>query len=243
VAPDARPDSATDAPPSGLLCTPPTVDGVVGADWSDATSVLLRNTTATGWGAGLNELRALRVCYSTSALFLGLEGTVEDANAMVVYLDLDVPPPGMPTGVLAFSELTDTNGALDRRVTAAYTLAGMASGVFGLDAAWGTVGMTSLAASATAENTGLRLVTPGGRRADFAWTPGVTSVCVPRMGCEVSLSWIGLYGSSTPPSRALGLFVRINATDGTMTSNQTLPMDDPAAPRSIGRYLRVDLRF
>jgi hypothetical protein len=246
TAPEVSLDVAPDAPDgaSSLFCTPPTVDGVVGADWSDATSVQVRNTTVTGWGVGLNELRSLRVCYSAAGLHLGLEGVVEDANAIVVYLDLDLPlPPAAPTGVLVFSDLADTSGALDRRVTAAYTLTGMAAGVFGLDAAWGTVGMTSLAAGATTENVGLRLVAPGGRRADFAWTAGASSVCAAGRGCEVSLAWSGLYGSSTPTARALGLFVRINASDGTMTSNQTLPMDDPAAPRAIGRFLRVDLRF
>jgi len=244
---DVRVDAVGDAGPSGRCL--PVIDGVIGSDWT-ASAIVADNTVATAWGVGMNDLRSLRVCYDSTALYLGIDGDAQSTNAVVAYIDRDYNPPGgAPTGVSIFSALTDHAGALDTRISAALML-GAGAGNFGAEAAWGTNGMLSLAGTAVSDNAGLRLISqttstlPDGgalpdRRADFAWTMGAQSACTTTapFACEVSIAWASLYEGPRPASGRIALFLRINNSDGTMTSNQTIPQDDPTMPRVVNRVL------
>ena len=242
-------DVGTDAGPSGR-CTP-VIDGVIGGDWSSA-AIVASNSAVTAWGVGLNELRSIRVCYDATSVYLGIDGESESVNAIVTYIDRDYnPPSGAPTGVSIFSALTDRAGALDSRVSANLML-GAGAGNFGAEAAWGTDGALSLGATALSDNVGLRLIGPssatlpdGGavpdRRADFSWTMGAQSTCstTAPLACEVAIAWASLFEGPRPTNGRIALFVRINNTDGSMSSNQTLPQDDATAPRVINRVLVI----
>lgn len=246
----ARPDAAdvADVPAVGiplLPCAAPTLDGTIGADWASDREAVVRNSVATTWGAGQNELRALHVCYDRTALYLGIEGTVELQNGLIVYLDRDYRP-GAPAGVTRFADLTDRAGELDRRVSAGLALNAELSTSLGLEAAWGTAGMVDLDATETSPTVGLRMLWPDrpfDRRRDFAWTRGAASRCRKGVGCEVGLAWSALFDGAPPSSTTVAVFARIHSADGAMTSNQTLPMDDAANPRTVGRVLAVQVRF
>lgn len=243
---DARADSASgDAADGGAptgRCAP-MIDGVVGSDWS-SNAIVASNGVASTWG-NTNQLRALRVCYDSANLYLGIEGTSEAINAMVLYFDRDFGGVTI-TGVRDFATLTDNTGALDNRVSAPYTIT--AAG-FGAEAAYGTNGPMGLLDTALSDNAGLRLIAPiaGGadRRADFAWTMGAAQTCAgasdETRACEVRIAWSALYEGPRPATARVAMFARINNNDGTASSNQTLPIDDPSAPRTIGRVLVLDV--
>jgi hypothetical protein len=239
-------DAPVDAGPTGR-CTP-TVDGTIGTDWG-SDQLLTTSSTASSWGAGLNELRALHVCYDATNLYVGIEGTVEAANGIVLYLDRDYDPTGATvTGISVFSALQDHVGTLDSRVSAALTIASGA-GAFGAEGAWGTAGLASVPESTTSDTVGLRLFWPAGgpgpdggtlpdRRSNFAWMTGAATVCTPSASqCEVAIAWTSLFEGPRPAHGAVAMFARINSGDGTMSSNQTLPMDNPIASRIVNQVL------
>jgi hypothetical protein len=236
---DATSDVSVDAGPSGR-CTP-VIDGVLGGDWT-SDAIVATDTAASNWGAGLNDLRSIRVCYDADALYLGIDGDVESTNAIVAYIDRDYDPPGgAPTGVSLFSALADHTGLLDSRISAALSL-GAGAGIFGAEAAWGTAGMQTLAATATNDSVGLRLIAPTAtmdRRSNFAWATGSATTCSTSgpAACEVSIQWSALFEGTRPTSGQIALFLRINNSDGTMSSNQTLPQDDPSMPRNVNQVL------
>jgi hypothetical protein len=242
VAADVRPDSAADASADGgaLGRCAPTVDGVIGADWS-ASAVTAVNTVATTWGSA-NQLRSIRLCYDSNYLYMGVDGSSEAINAMVAYIDRDFGT--SVTGVRDFSTLTDNTGALDNRISGAFAI-NVAN--FGAEAAWGTNGPQDLMDTALADTAGLRLIAPvaGGadRRADFAWVTGAQQRCAgaadATRACEVRFAWTALFEGPRPATARIALFVRINNNDGTMSSNQTLPEDNAAAPRSVSRVLEL----
>jgi hypothetical protein len=225
-------------------CSAPAIDGIVGGDWP-ATAATTTNTVATSWGAG-NVLRAMRVCYDATNLYLGIEGTVEAANGLVVYIDRDF---GSASGIATLSSLTDNAGLLDDSVSAGLALT--APG-FAAEAAWGTVGMRTVTATALDPGVGLRLFWPAGgapdRRADFAWF-AARSTCASgdagMLGCEVAIPWASLFdGATRPVSVNLALFARINDPNGGHSSNQSLPEDvDLAMPTAEARTVRRVLAF
>jgi hypothetical protein len=242
---DARADAsaadvASDAAVSAR-CTP-VIDGTIGADWP-ASALVVRNATASAWGPS-NQLRAMRVCYDATNLYLAIEGTSEATNAMVVYFDRDFGSV-TTTGVRDFALLTDNAGALDNRVSGALTIG--AAG-FSAEAAWGTNGPMALASGATSDNAGLRLFWPTApidRRGDFAWQSGASQQCAgatpDAAACEVSIAWTSLFDGPRPATTRVAMFARIMNNDGTMSSNQTLPEDAPATPRSVSRVLVLDV--
>jgi hypothetical protein len=235
-------DVPEDVGPSGR-CTP-TIDGALGADWN-SDAIVASNTTPTTWGVGMNELHSIRVCYDTTALYLGVDGIAESGNAIVAYIDRDYDPPGgAPTGVSLFTALADNTGALDDAISADLSLAAGA-GNFGAEAAWGSLGMASVAMGSVDANAGLRLIGPVGgsgpdRRADFAWISGSQTTCsASAQTCEVSIAWASLFEAPRPASGRVALFVRINNGLGTQSSNQTLPEDMPSMPRTVSRVLVI----
>jgi hypothetical protein len=241
---DAAPDAA---PTPDGRCTP-TIDGAVAADWP-SNAIVATNAVATAWGPD-DQLRAIRVCYDATNLYLGLEGSSQAMNGVVVYLDRDFAGGvgGTATGISLLSALTDHAGTLDSRISAALTI--NAAG-FGAEGAWGFAGLPTapLAAAATSDTVGLRLFWPTGgtpdRRTDFAWMTGAQTVCAgsgATAACETAIAWTQLYEGARPTSTTVALFARINNGDGTMTSNQTLPQDDPMNPRTVSRVLQVPVR-
>jgi hypothetical protein len=263
TAPDALPDTALDAPvDAGATgrCTP-TINGTIATDWTNDVRVV--NTVATAWAG--NELRALHVCYDATRLYFGIEGTVEFANGIVVYIDRDFAggSGGSATGISSLSALTDSigdpsnatdPGGLDNRISAPLALGTMATG-FGAEGAWGTAGMRTLASTALDAFVGLRLFWPAGgtasdggalpdRRGDFAWITGAQSTCVTTGtgSCEVAIDWTALFEGPRPATTTIALFVRINSTDGSMSANQTLPMDNATLPQTVNRVVLLDVR-
>lgn len=253
LAADADAADARDAALPGR-CTP-TIDGVIAdPEWSGA--VLELDTLATGWTG--NTLSSIRVCYDATRVYFGIEGTVEDVNGMVVYLDRDFRggAGGTATGISDFTVLADHTGALDSAISAALSLGAGAAG-FGAEGAWGTRGMRDRTADGTDDFAGLRLFWPTGgtapdggtvpdRRANFAFIAGAASVCTassPPRACEVSILWSSLFEGPRPASTTLALFVRINNATGDMSSNQSLPQDAPMTmARTVNRLLVLDVR-
>jgi len=206
------------------------IDGRIGSDWP-AGALVTRNTLPSAWGPTLNALRALHVAWDANNLYLGLDGVVEEQNALVVYVDRDFLPDGTATGVTSITSLTDGVGALDDAVSCNVL---SAPAGFGADLAWGTLGMRTKTATALDPAVGLRDLACTGCAADFRWIPGDTVVCVrgDTPACEVALPWTALYNGAQPPPRPrLGLFVRLTNARGTdLSNNQTLPAQTPPEP-------------
>jgi len=214
----------------------PVIDGVIGSDWP-AGAIVATNTVPSSWGPTLNALRSIRVAWDSSRLYLGISGTVEATNAMMVFIDRDYVPGTTATGVTAISTLTDGVGSLDNSISCNITEA--PSG-FGTDMVWGTRGMLMKTATALDPSIGLRDVSCPSCRSDFRWTLGDAAVCVggATPACEVSIEWSALYGSTPPPLPMLGLFVRItNAEGDSLANNQCLPQqgagDLPTTARQV----------
>lgn len=215
----------------------PTIDGAIGADWPPG-ALLASNATASAWGPTLNYLRSLRVAWNATHLYLGVEGSVEAVNAMVVYIDRDYLPGSTATGVTRIASLTDGAGALDDAVSCGVT--DMPAGL-GVDFAWGTRGMLSKTATELRAEIGLRELSCTGCAGDFRWVMGDTAVCSASgasPACEVAIPWTALYGGAPPPVPRLGVFVRLTNAMGTDLSNQqTLPEQSPPAPTAVTRVL------
>lgn len=215
----------------------PTIDGAIGADWPTG-ALLTSNATASGWGPTLNYLRSLRVTWDATNLYLGVEGSVEAVNALVVFIDRDYLPGSTATGVTRIASLTDGAGALDDAVSCGVT--DMPSGL-GVDFAWGTRGMLSKTAAELRAEIGLRELSCTGCAGDFRWVMGDAAACSTAgasPACEVSIPWTALYGGAPPPVPRLGVFVRLTNAMGTDLSNQqTLPEQSPPAPATVTRVL------
>ena len=155
AAADAIPTEAgTDAagPDAGSAFGTPIVDGRIDTDWPGG-AIVTRNTVPSGWGPTLNALRALHVAWDSTHLYLGLDGVVEEQNALAVYTDRDFIPEGSAPGVPSSASLTDGDGALDDALSCGVL---SAPAGFGADLAWGTRGMRTKTASALDAFVGLR---------------------------------------------------------------------------------------
>lgn len=210
----------------------PVLDGIIGSDWP-AGAIVATNTVASAWER--NALRSIRVAWDSSRLYLGIDGTVEASNAMLVFIDRDYVAGATPTGVPMISTLTDGMGALDNSISCNVTSA--PSG-FGVDMVWGTRGMLSKTATEVRADVGLRDVGCAACRGDFRWTMGDAVVCVggASPSCEVAIEWSALYGGAAPPVPSLGLFVRItNAEGNDLSNNQCLPEQSAGDPPTAAR--------
>lgn len=224
---DAGSDSGTDAGRDAGPPVAPTIDGVVGAtEW--ASAVTATSSTATIWTG--NELTALRAIAISGTLYLAIEGRVESSNAMVVYIDGD---PGGPHGVTNLSLLSDATPFhfLDDAISAGFSTPGS----FRADVAWGTMAMSRTLAGAD-DRIGFRDLSVS--TSDLSWITGATatSACT-ATACEMRVPTASLGASASP--RTIHLFARIVNPDGTMSPNQTLPMDDPGTPRVVTMLLEV----
>lgn len=245
---DAAPDADASAP---ARCSP-VIDGTINPAEYSAAQHATNTTLPSAWGP--NELRDLYLCYDDRALYIALRGSVETApmgspaNAIVVYIDRDY---GSATGISLFSALNDRVGALDTALSSNFALTAGA-GAFGVEGAFGVAGLRTITAMSSDETQGWRLFWPTSavpdRRTNFAYVvTGVNTNCQDRAGtaddtCETSIAWASLFEAPRPASTTIALFARIVNAAGTSSPDQTLPMDMPAMPRSIGRVLTLDVR-
>ncbi len=218
---DASADAGRDAGP----LVAPTIDGVVGAvEWAAAVSAT--SATATLWTG--NQLTALRAVAISGTLYLAIEGRVDGGNAMVVYIDGD---PGGLHGVASLASLTDSIGALDDGISAGFTT----PATFRADVAWGTLDLARAFVGAD-DRIGFRDLSVS--TSDLAWVTGGTArTACTATACEMSIPTAMLGASASP--RTIQLFARIVNHDGTMSPNQTLPMDDASMPRVVTMVLEV----
>lgn len=208
---------------------PPVVDGVIGAtEWATATSAT--ETTTTAWTG--SELRGLRAILTADSLYVAIEGTVEGGNGIVVYVDR---ARSAAEGVV-LSTLTDSSGALDDAMTAGFTT----PADFRADLGWGTLDL-GRAATASDARMGwrdfIRATSPG----DLYWIDAaIAPTTCSATACETRLPRSVLdMGSGVARPRTISIFARIVNPDGTMSPNQTLPMDVAAAPRTVSVVLSL----
>jgi hypothetical protein len=197
------------------------VDGVIGAsEWSGVLafpSSTVPDVTFDG-----NALRSLRAFRNGTRLFVAVEGSLMGDNAFLVYVDAAV---GAPEGLLGAAPLLDLTGILDRALSKSFATAPTD---LRIDFAWGTLDMNRAAIDSD-DRMGWR----GIAASDGAFVPvpidRATSVCG-EAACETSIDLTTLGADAATP---VGIFVRLGSATNDLLSNQTLPMDDPAAPETV----------
>lgn len=197
----------------------------------DDLAPAVRQTNATSFGVGFNQLDALWAASDAFGLHLGLEGLFERSrNAVVVLLDVDF---GAATGLAGLEgQLADTSV---RAHTALTNLRWQAPAIEGLgfDLALVTVGMADVQRDNNNGDAGLRGLSPPAALpwleapvnfADGVRPRGLPLEPVAAAGLETSIRWTDLFGDGGfPPGARVAVFVTLCSTDGTWLSNQTLP--------------------
>ena len=216
--PDANThDGGVDANVDANVHTPPVIDGVVGvSEWAAATSA--SNSSVSIWTSA-NTLTTLRAIAISGTLYVAVEGQVGMTNAMVIYFD-----GGSGTGIANLSTLGDTVGALDHAMSAGFTTPTASR----WDLGWGTTLMSHGVMGAD-DTTGFRNInsTP----TNFGWIVASTAqTACSATACEAAIPTSMLPGTAP---RTIAMFARITNSDGSMSPNQTLPMDAPATPRVV----------
>jgi len=203
--------------------TAPIVDGVIEeAEWVGAVVAASDQMT----DADGSTLRGLRAIIDGDRLYVGIEGTLADGDVMVLYADHSL---GLPGGVSELARLTDDNNALDDAISSPV----MTPASFTADFAWGTTTMPRTAVGLDVEMGWRDLeITLNFALIAAEMAPTVCS----ETACETSIPLERL-GGERP--RRLGLFARIVRGSGGW-ANQTLPMDDPAAPGIASVLLEID---
>jgi hypothetical protein len=200
------------------LDTPTTLDGTLG-DWHPF-SLAGVSTIPTTWGAGKNELTQAWAAYDAGNLYLGLQGFVEPTNAIVVYVDVDA---GDGTGVASPAYLKDNAGPLDDAIAG---VLGFEGGGWGIDFAFGTVGMASFAGgdAGQSKQAGWRALQ---KIDDFAWLTAPVVVGADKKSLEAAIPLTTLYPNGIPATghTLQWLAVIVNA-DGSAVSNQFLPVQE-----------------
>lgn len=219
VVPDAgMPDAGVDAGPGGIV-----IDGVIDEpEWAIAT-VHASDVAGAGSFAG-NRLRTLRALRDATSIYVAIEGTITAGNAIVMYVDHDLFG---TDGLVSPTPLTDVGGALDRALSKEL----FTPSELRMDFAWGTLAMSRVA-TATDDQMGWRDV--GTNPAAFrSIDGGIAPSACSATACEASIDTTTL---EVPAGADVALFVRLVAASSLAVSNQTLPMDDPAAPETISMY-------
>jgi len=195
------------------------VDGETApGEWEDALWSYQR--VNSDWGPGRNELRSMALAVDADFLWLRVEGALEFANAIVVYVD------SIPGSGLAPSELTDRLGTIDDAISCnVSTPRGHAP-----DFAWGT---------RVTDGDGLLLGAPGWRRLDSAADLGsvderlAPSVCK-RGVCETRISRASLFASGV-----ISVFARLVNATGDLLSNQGLPVQPDGQLSRVTESMQV----
>jgi len=218
--------------------TPPAEVPVVDGWLDDLGSPVAVQSWDTSFGAGYNQLDAIRVSADGNGLRVGLDGVLEDdGNTLVLLVDTDY---GAGTGWPRDVVLTDVVGALDAVFTGLQLE--IDDPTFGAEVLVGTIGAEEVSYTPGGEGMGLRAVAGSlGNPDDFGWfelilafddgnlarfgdpaaDAGVTGATLG--GVEALLPWRSLYdgGLSGPASLAVAA-VLVNS-DGDWISNQALP--------------------
>lgn len=202
----------------------------------------LRHLAATqqvtsGFGAGFNQLDALRVDSDAHGLGIGVEGVFQwDANAVVVLIDVD----GDAAGQADLAAITDADGRADS-ILAGLNLRSPPG--FAADFALTVFGGADPLLEELSDDAGLRgLAAPVGAPANLSWygaainfDDGVragadAATPVAASGLEAFIPWQTLYpggGGNVPGLAEVAISVVLVNDDGGYTSNQALP---PFAP-------------
>jgi len=203
----------------------PTLDGTPsfgpGAvdDWDPSgTDVLGQNTKGSAWDAAKNNVTALLVNVDKDNLYIGVAGTVEAKNAIVVYLDIDYGAAG--GGTQNPKDLTDSKDAVDNAISAAMTCTDAS---FGVDYALATIGMGSFTSGKLAESTaaGWRNLKKVG---DFGWETAPVHAKTGK-GLEASIPLKTLFPAGIPKAgTTLGFVVAVvNAAGSAVPDNAKVP--------------------
>ncbi len=251
------------APLEGGAVRPPSSALVPDGHLADLRWLATAQTNPAGFGAGFNELDALRLDVDPHTLALGLEGRFERAhNAIVVLVDVD---PGAGTGVGSLrGALSDRDGLADAVLTATPVTAPPVDG-FGADLAV----VLALGAEPRLE----QLVPDGGLRGlsgrfgrpdDLAWLPAAVAVHERAradtdraaaggadIGLEVHLPLSALYPeradalTPVPPDAVIDVAAFLVNDDGSFLSNHALPpfADMPENPGAAATPLPGVVRF
>lgn len=179
------------------------VDGISSpGEWNNATWSY--QGTISNWGPDRNALRALSAELDQEFLWLRVEGAIEVANAIVVFVD-SIPDVG-----LSPSALTDRLGTVDDAISCGVsTPLGHAP-----DFAWGTRVMDGDGAFVGAPSW-RALTTPG----DLSWVDDKRALSACKNGlCETRIPR-SVLGSQD----AVFVFARLVNGTGDLLSNQALP--------------------
>ena len=207
----------------------PTLDGNVTegvGDWTTDQHVG-NNTTPSDWGT--NALTDLYVAYDANNLYIGVVGSVESANALVVYLDTDYGPTS--GGLPSIAGATDNSGALDNAVSADIAVT---DNSWQADWAVGTKGMATVQAGLS-DDAGWRNIGLDGT--NFPWSVG--DVVTGANGFEAAIPLASLFGGPPPAGTTIALFARLTNEDGQFLANQTVPADNPADPGAVSQVITI----
>lgn len=198
------PDSADGGTHSGPGSTPRIVDGASSqGEWDDA--IWSRQTVASDWGDERNALHALAVAMDDEFLWLRVEGAVELANAIVVYVD-SVANAGM-----APSALNDRVGTIDDAISCGVTTPTARAPDF----AWATRAM---------DDGGAWVGAPGWRELRDASNLSEVDENVAKTACTQGLCETRIARSAIRAQDDVYVFARLVNGTGDLRSNQALPV-------------------
>lgn len=222
----------------------PSAERIPDGRLADLPTVAATQTTASGFGAGRNELEALRVAADEHGLAIGVEGVFERGkNALVILVDVDY---GAATGPARMrGALADGSGVADG-ILSSLNLDAPAAAGFGVDLAIVSHGAEDPMLEQTVGEGGLRGVrAPYGVAGNLGWygvamafdedTKARPSPAPPRArragrGFEAHLAWHQLYPGGKPAAPTLAIAAVLVNDDGGYTSNQALPPFPPNTP-------------
>jgi alkaline phosphatase len=213
--------------------TPP-VEGALVDGWlGDLEASTVSQPYESSFDPQYNRLDALHVDANENGLRIGIDGVFEDdANAVVVYVDIDY---GDSTGWPHDGALTDLGGPGDSLLSALKI--DFADSTFGAERA--LISLTAeeaLRGTEGSDNTGLRDLTSA---SDLGWLESAINfdggnvslfdapavdVGVVDEGFEAEIPWESLYGTTAPDVERRIAVVAVLVNDrGTWISNQALP--------------------
>lgn len=220
---------------------------------TDLGAVVVQQRWESSFGAGYNQLDALRVTADEDGLRIGVDGVYEeDANTTFVLLDIDY---GGSTGLGAdATALDDSTGVLDGVITAMPYTAGLDG--LGFDFVFAATAGEELSLGDLSEDAGLRGIRePWAEEGDYWWllaasnyddgnlsgespAPDAAAMGLTENGWEILLPWFAIYPAGLPPEGlTVALAVTLASTDGSYASNQALPplssADEPGASPTL----------
>jgi hypothetical protein len=89
---------------------------------------------------------------------------------------------------------------------------------------------------------GLRRFVSPGAPDNFDWLASTVRTSPTGHGIEAAIGLDVLLGGLPPEGARLAVFARLLNADGQFLSNDTLPLDNPAAPDEVGQVFVFDLR-